>query len=203
VSIISSDDCFNASKGNGGEENDGSLLTINGGNIVVNTTSGDGLDSNGSIAITSGTIVAHGPQSSPEVGMDYNGTCNISGGTLVISGTNSNMTQGPSTSSSQYSVRIMLTSSKSASTLFHIQDASTNDIITFQPVRSYYSIIFSSSSLKNGSTYYIYTGGTSTGTNTNGLYSGGTYSGGTLYSSFTISGSLTTVGSISGGQGKP
>lgn len=143
--------------------------------------------------MTGGTVVVHGPQSSPEVGMDYNGTCNVSGGLLVISGTNSNMTQAPSTTSAQYSVKATTTSSVAAGTLFHIQDASGNDLVTFKPTRSYYSVVFSSASLKSGSTYSIYTGGTSTGTNTNGLYNGGTYSGGTFKKSFTVSSKVTSV----------
>ncbi|MFA5328938.1 MAG: carbohydrate-binding domain-containing protein [Prolixibacteraceae bacterium] len=204
VYITASDDGFNASKGltnGGGESNDGSCLTINDGYVVVTVSGGDGLDSNGNIVMSGGTMLVHGPQSNPEVGMDYNGTFNVSGGTLVISGTNSNMTQGASTSSTQYSVKIISGSSLSTSTLFHIQDSSGNDILTFKPARSYYSIVFSSASLKNGSTYDIYTGGTSTGTFTDGLYTGGTYSGGTKYTSFTISGMVTSVGTASGGMG--
>jgi trimeric autotransporter adhesin len=196
ISIASTDDGFNATEGTvagGTESNDGSLLTINGGTIVVNVSGGDGVDSNGSFVMTAGIVVVHGPQSQPEVGMDVNGTSTISGGFLVISGTNSNMTEGLSTTSSLYSIIAMSTSSISASTLFHIQDASGNDIVTFKPVRSYYSIVFSSSGLTLGSTYYIYTGGTSTGTNTNGLYVGGIYSGGTLKKSFTVSAKVTNV----------
>jgi trimeric autotransporter adhesin len=196
VSIASTDDGFNATKSTqagGTEANDGSLLTINGGTIVVSSSTGDAIDSNGNVEITGGTIIAHGPQSQPEVGLDVNGTTNISGGFLVISGTNSNMTEGPSTTSSQYSILAKTSSSITVSTLFHIQDADGNDIVTFKPARNYSSIIVSSSSLKNGSTYSIYTEGTSTGTNTSGLYSGGIYTGGTLRKSFSISGKLTNV----------
>jgi len=103
------------------------------------------------------------------------------------------MTQAPSTSSGQYSVKVMMNQSQSSSTLFHIQDASSNNVLTFQPCRSYYSIVFSSSSLQNGGTYSIYTGGTSTGTNLDGLYTGGTYAGGTFRKSFTISSKVTNV----------
>ncbi len=193
IDIKSSDDCFNATFGNGGEANDGSMLKINDGHIVVNTTAGDGLDSNGNITINGGTTIVHGPLSAPEVGMDYNGTCIVTGGFLVISGTNSNMTQAPGTSSTQHSVLAKSSASLSASTLFHMQDASGNNIVTFQPVRSYYSVVVSSSALLNAGTYSIYTGGTCTGINTNGLYTGGTYSGGTLKKSFTISSMVTTV----------
>jgi len=55
-------------------------------------------------------------------------------------------------------------------------------------------MVFSSSSLVTGSTYYIYTGGTYTGgTGTGGYYNGGSYSGGTLKKSFSISSRVTGV----------
>jgi trimeric autotransporter adhesin len=194
VSVATSDDGINTSKGNGGESNDGSIMTINGGTVSVNTTKGDGLDSNGSIVMTGGTVIVNGPPSAPEVAIDYNGTFNISGGLLIASGPNSgNMIQATSASSSQYSIKATANSSVSASTIFNIQDASSNSLVTFKPVRSVYYFVFSSPDIKSGSTYNIYTGGTSTGTNTNGLYVGGAYSGGTLKKSFSITGKVTSV----------
>lgn len=193
VSIVSSDDGFNATKGNGGESNDGSLLDIKGGYIVVSSSNGDGLDSNGNITMSGGTVLVHGPQSNPEVGLDFNGTFNISGGFLAVSGTNSNMTQAPNNTSTQYAIKAVTSQQLSSSTLFHIQDSSGNDLLTFKPVRNYYSIIYSSSSLKNGGSYSVYTGGSSTGILKDGLYSGGVYSGGTLKKTFTISSKITNV----------
>ena len=193
LSVKASDDCINATFGNGGETNDGSLLTIANGTVVVNTTGGDGLDSNGSILISGGTTIVHGPPSAPEVAIDYNGSFNMNSGMLVASGTNSNMTQAPSNSSLQHSVKVMSGQPLSASTLFHIQDANAGEVVTFQPMRSYYSIIFSSAALQTGSTYSIYTGGSSTGTVSHGLYTGGTYSGGTFRKSFTVNSMVTSV----------
>lgn len=191
--INSTDDSVNATFGSGGETNDGSLLKITAGRLVASTTNGDGLDSNGNILFTGGTTIVHGPLSSPEVGLDYNGTCNMNGGYLVLSGTNSNMLQAPGTTSAQYCLKIKANQSMSASTLFHIQNSTGTDILTFQPVRTYYSIIFSSSALINGSSYSIYTGGTCTGINVDGLYTGGTYTGGTFRKTFTISSKITSV----------
>jgi len=199
--IVASDDGFNSTKGSAVESNDNSCLTINSGYVYVNSSGGDALDSNGNIVINGGTIVAHGPLSQPEVGLDYNGTCKLSGGTLVISGPGSNMTQSVSTSSTQYSVLVKFSSTLSANSLVHIQDSDGNDVLTFAPVHTYQSIIFSSSNLKSGRTYTIYTGGNSTGTVTDGLYTGGTYSGGSIYQSFTVSSIVTTIGSTGGPHG--
>ena len=194
ISIAASDDGINTSKGNGGEANDGSIMTINGGTINVSTSRGDGLDSNGSIVMTGGTVVVNGPPSAPEVGLDYNGTFNISGGFLIVSGPNSgNMIQATSTTSGQYSIKATSSTQVSSSTIFNIQDASGNSLVTFKPVRTSYYFIFSSPDIKSGATYNVYTGGNSTGTITNGLYVGGTYSGGTLKKSFTITSKVTSV----------
>lgn len=206
LDVTSSDDGFNSSYGNGAENNDGSSLNLKGGTIYVNASGGDGLDSNGNINISGGTIIVHGPQSQPEVGLDYNGTCNVTGGFLVVSGSSSNMTQAPSTSSSQYSVKIMFTTSIAANSIFHLQDSEGNELANFKPKRSYSSIIFSSPNLKSGATYAIYTGGSATGTETNGYITGGTYSPGTHYASFTTSSIVTSLGSATsggGGGGRP
>jgi trimeric autotransporter adhesin len=176
------------------EYNDGSWLYINGGNITVSASKGDGLDSNGSAAVTAGTVIVQGPPSQPEVGFDINGSFNVSGGLVIGSGPNSgNMIEGISTTSSQNGLKATISSNLAASTLFHIQDASGNELITFKPVRSCYYIVYSSSLLVTGSRYYIYTGGASTGTLTNGIYAGGTYSGGTSRANFTVSSRITNI----------
>jgi hypothetical protein len=194
VNLVAANDGFNATNGSGGESNDGSILTFNGGYIVANVASGDGLDSNGNIVMTGGTVIVHGPQSAPEVAFDFNGTFTISGGLLIAGGPNSgNMIEVPGSSSAQYCIKATSSSSFSASTLFHIQDASENDVVTFKPVRNTYYFVFSSSQLTNAGSYSIYTGGSSSGVLTDGLYTGGTYSGGTLKKTFTVSGKITSV----------
>jgi trimeric autotransporter adhesin len=194
INVAASDDGINSTMGNGSEASDGSCIYINGGTIGISVTTGDGLDSNGNIAMTGGTVVINGPNSNPEVAFDYNGTFNISGGFLIASGPNSgNMIQATSTTSSQYTVKATTSQALSSSSLFNIQDGSGISLVTFKPTRSAYYFIFSSSDLKSGSTYNIYTGGSSTGTNNNGLYTGGSYSGGTLKKSFSISNKVTSV----------
>ncbi len=192
VVLASVDDAFNATRGQATEQSDGSSLLITGGYIAVNASTGDGLDSNGNAVITGGTVIIHGPSSQPEVGYDVNGSFSLNGGTFVATGPNSgNMIETPSSSSAQNIIGIF--GSVSSSALIHISDESGNELLTFKPVRNIYYIVFSSPDLKTGSTYQIYTGGTSTGTASDGFYTGGTYSGGTLRKTVTISGKITGV----------
>lgn len=193
LGIVSTDDGFNASFGNGGESSDNSMLAIHGGNVYINASKGDGLDSNGNISMSGGNVVVNGPVSQPEVGMDYNGTFKLTGGLLIVTGINSNMSQTVSSSSTQFTIKITSSSSITSSSIFHIQDESGNNLVTFKPVRNCNSIVFSSSVLKKNTTYSIYTGGTTSGTLSNGLYLNGVYSGGTLKKTFTVSSVLTNV----------
>jgi len=142
-------------------------------------------------------VIVHGPPSQPEVGVDCNGTFKINGGNVIVSGIYSNMSDIPASSSSQYSVFIVFTSSLPAGTIVHIEDASGNNILTFAPIRKYQSIIFSSPNLIKENTYTVYTGGSSTDTSIDGLYKNGEYSGGTAYKTFTINNIVTTVGNVS------
>ena len=185
--------------------NDNRQLLINNGTLYLSSVIGDTLDSNGIITIKGGTVAAHGPQSQPEVGADSNGTFTVTGGLVIVSGTNSFMTQYPTGSSSQYSIAAMLTSAQPANSIICVKDASGKELVKFKPKRSYYSVVFSSPELRQGSTYTIYTwGSVSGGTDTNGLITGGTYSGGTSQATITVNTSPTTTsGNFSGGGGFP
>ena len=193
IGIVSSDDSFNATAGTRTEQDDKSFTYIYGGNIVLNSSTGDALDSNGSMVMTAGTVIANGPSSQPNVAIDYNGTFNLSGGFLIAPGPSSNMLQSPSTSSTQKSLQVTFRSALAAGTIFHVEDANGNEVVTFKPIRTYLTMVLSSPLFIQGSTYKIYTGGTTTGTVTNGISSGGVYSPGTLYASFTVSSTVTKV----------
>ena len=206
IHINSSDDCMNATYGNDVEGDDGSVLTINGGYIDLDASSGDGIDSNGSLTIAGGTVIVHGPPNQPDVGVDVNGTFVISGGLVVVAQINSNMVEKPGSSTSQNTV-LLSTGSQTggpggghnpsntlaAGTLFHIEDTAGNTLVTFAPENNYSSFLFSSSDLTNGTSYRVYTGGNCSGEEQDGLYTGGTYSGGTLQTTFLSSGTAQTV----------
>lgn len=210
IHIDSSDDCLNATHGGGSESDDGSILTINGGDIALSAPSGDGIDSNGNLTIAGGTVIVHGPPNQPDLGVDVNGDFVITGGYVVVAQINSNMVETPSSSTNQNTILLSgnsnshpqrdpsgggqgSSSTLSAGTLFHIEDTSGNSLLTFAPKYNYSSILFSSSDLKNESSYRVYTGGTCTGTEKDGLYDGGTYSEGTLRTTFTSSGTVQTL----------
>ena len=73
------------------------IITISGGSIKVNA-GGDGLDSNGSIQMTGGTVLVLGPTNSGNSALDYAGSCVVSGGSLCALGA-AGMAQGVSNGS--------------------------------------------------------------------------------------------------------
>ena len=154
--------------------------------------SGDGLDVNGPITMTDGVVIINGPTNSANGALDYTGSFTISGGVLAAAGS-VGMAQAPSSSSSQKSVMVNLSSAVSAGTLVHIESSSGDTLITFKPAKAWQSFVFSSSSLKSGQAYRVCVGGSSSGSSTDGLYSGGTYTSGTSVGSFTISSSVTLL----------
>ncbi len=208
IYVTASDDGINGAGGNDGSAIDGRpgqnmfsdtascAMTISGGYIYVDAV-GDGLDINGPITMTGGTVVLHAPTDDRDGALDWTGSFDISGGYLIAAGSYGRTTQAPSSTSSQNSVLINLTSSVSAGTLIHIEDEDGNSIVTFAPEKTWQSFLLSTAALESGETYSVYVGGDANGTSTDGLYSEGTYSTGTTVGSFTISDSVTTLGSTS------
>lgn len=224
IHVVASDDGMNAGGGNDGSavngrpgENSFSAtgdysLNINGGYLVVDAT-GDGLDANGSIYMTDGTVIVNGPTGDGNGALDYDGVFEMSGGFLVSAGS-SGMAQAPSDTSSQYSIIMKYPQVQSAGTLVHLEDSEGNTIDTFAPSKDYQSVVITSPEIKNGGTYTLYSGGTSTGTNTDGLYKDGEYKDGTEVVSFITSSSVTWLNesgvteaqashSMGGGRARP
>jgi hypothetical protein len=214
IRVVASDDGINASSGNGGAaasgmpgrgpgifESGDNYLYVNGGYIAIDAM-GDGMDINGPIDMTGGVVIVNGPTANNNGALDYAGAFNITGGFIVAVGS-SGMAQAPSTSSTQYSVMHTFPSPQVAGTMVHIETKDGEEILTFVPTKAYQSVVLSSPKLENGSTYIVYSGGSSTGTVTDGLYSGGTYTAGTQVTSLTISSMVTGAGSggFPGGPG--
>ncbi|SCN24399.1 hypothetical protein N3C_1792 [Clostridium sp. N3C] len=159
-----------------------STLSINGGYISI-TAGVDGLDANGTIYMTNGTVIISASNGGKgNGGIDYDRSFELTGGLLVSSGG----TQTPSNSSSQYSLIMCYSEMQKAGTLVSLVDDSGKAIATFAPTNDYQTVVISSPELKKASTYTLYSGGKSTGTEKCGLYIGGTYEGGTKITSFAI-----------------
>lgn len=191
IRVVSSDDGINvAGAGDMVQSSTTYYLYINGGYIVSNAT-GDGVDVNGSIVMTGGCVIVHGPSANNNAAVDYDRTFRMTGGFLVAAGS-SGMAQTTSAASSQPSALLSF-SSRAAGTLVHISSADGKDVIDFVPARAYQSIAVSSPVFATGTSYRVYFGGSATGTLADGLYQGGVYTPGTLATTFTLSSTATRV----------
>ena len=194
-------------------------VQFDGGVTYVNSRGNDAIDSNGTMTVNGGFVLAYG-QTSPEGAFDCDqNTFTITGGTLVgIGGHASNPT------SSVCTQRALVYSGVTSGTALQIVDANGKDLLTLQ-VPTYtgggsgpgggggwpgggggpggssgsLSLLFSSADLQQG-TITVKQGGTiSGGENFYGYYTDATYTGETSSKSVTISGMVTTYGNSGGG----
>ncbi|MBQ3718105.1 MAG: carbohydrate-binding domain-containing protein, partial [Methanomicrobium sp.] len=202
INLAASDDGINAADGTtsgfgGGFMTAGRCnLTVSGGYLYINAN-GDGLDANGKVVMTGGTVIIDGPINSGNGALDYDSSFTLSGGTLIAAGS-VGMAMAPDSSSTQNSVMITFDSVRQAGTLVHIETAGGSEVLTYKPSKVYQSVVVSSPLLKTGESYVVYCGGSDSGTCTDGLYSGGKYTAGTEFERFTISDTVTRVGSSAG-----
>jgi hypothetical protein len=209
IHVVASDDGINAVSSDDGstaggwpmpndfESSGNNHLYINGGYIVFDAA-GDGIDVNGQIDMTGGTVIVNGPTQNYNGALDYLGAFKVTGGFLVAAGS-SGMAQAPTISSTQYSVMLNLPSVQPAGTMIHIESEDGEEVLTFVPTKAYQSVVLCSPELENSTTYIVYTAGSSTGAVADGLYSGGTYAAGTQLTDFTVSSVVTAIGSSGGG----
>jgi len=203
IQLIASDDGINVAGGNDSSSVNGragqnsfsstenNSLNISGGTIYINST-GDGLDANGSVYMSGGTVILNGPESNGNGAIDYDQNFEITGGLLIASGS-SGMAQTPSDNSTQNSVLISYSNVQKANTIVNLADAEGNSLITFKPEKGYQSILISSPDLNLNSTYTLYTGGTATGLENNGLFTEGSYENGTKLTDLTVSKSVLSI----------
>ncbi len=212
IRVVASDDALNVAGGADGSSvngragqnaftvNENNRLYLNGGHIVLDS-GGDGLDCNGRVYMTGGTVVVNGPVNDGNGAVDYLGEFTVSGGFLVAVGS-SGMAQAPSESSTQASIMVNFDQTQQAGTLVHIQGADGRDVLTMAPSKAFQSLVVCSPDLQQGATYTVSLGGNSTGTVTDTLYTGGTYSGGADYVSLTLADMVTISGTAGrGGMG--
>lgn len=206
LSITADDDGINASDGSGssqggmggfGAASATAAFEMTGGHLAV-YAGGDGLDSNGTMTISGGTALVHGPTNDGNGALDSGSGVTVNGGLLIAAGS-SGMAETPDSSSAQNCVSLGV-DTQDGGTLVCIQNSNGEAILVFAPSKQFSNIVFSTNAFTEGETYTVLLGGTySGGSEDGGLYTDGIYSGGTELTSFTISDTLTTAGSASAG----
>ncbi len=174
IDVRSTDDALNA----------GSAIVINGGRIHAAASANDAIDSNGTLSITGGVVVALGANGA-EGGLDCDSnTFTITGGTFIgAGGRNSTPTRSVTTQNT-----VILRSLTAQS--YTLRDASGQAAMSFTLPKASSSVLVGAAAIATGTTYSLVAGGTlaSPGENFNGLIlSPGTHSGGTVQSTFTVS----------------
>lgn len=163
ISIFSNDDGINISGGNdnssmGGRPGQNNMsssngtLTITDGKIYVNAT-GDGLDANGNVIISGGTIKIDGPTSGGNGVIDYDISFEVNKGTFIAVGSR-DMAQNISSSSKQNSLMFYLSKTYDNKKII-IEDSKGNEIINYTPAKKYQLIVVSSSKIKKDETYIL------------------------------------------------
>lgn len=192
VIVNSYDDAINAANG----------INISGGKIYALSTNNDGIDSNGTLAISGGLVLSCGTQA-PEGGFDCDqNTFTITGGTVIGLG---GETSTPTTSTTTQPVMILSRQSYAQGTYITLAESgSTTPIFAFSVPQTYReaTLLVSDPSLSTGSSYTIGSGATvSGGTSWQGYTTDATISGGNTLATMTLNSIVTSQGSQGGGPG--
>lgn len=146
-------DFKNGMRGGMAGEDEGASLTINGGTLCVNAE-GDGLDANGSILITGGTSIVHGPSNGGNGSLDYASGCQITGGTFFAVGS-SGMAQNPDENSTQSVIVQTMQQTVETGATIALKDSDGNVIASIQTEKNINWYAVSSPELKQGDSYTI------------------------------------------------
>ena len=200
ISVNARDDGVNAAGGSDADMMPGDrfrqtgnyFISISGGYTYVNAD-GDGVDSNGSIEVSGGTLIVDGPESGGNSAMDMeNSGYVVSGGTLVAAGS-VRMLVIP-TQATQPVVTIIFDSAQRVGATFALADSQGNIIFAVSPAKIYQSLQISSPELVMGETYTLLYGGTVSGESADGsYYAQGTYTSPADTAQFTLTGSIMTI----------
>ena len=147
-----------------GEEDEETWLHISGGSLTVINGTGndaDGIDSNGDILITGGSVrislVNNGSNSALDYGSESGGTCIISGGDVVACGSYA-MAEGFESESEQCSVLYNLKDGMNAGTEIVLKDAEENILLSYEAPCSFSSVVLSCPEMQLGETYLLVIG---------------------------------------------
>ena len=142
-------------------------ISISGGNIRIVNEIGqdaDGLDSNGDIKISGGTIyislLGTGSNCAVDYASESGGVAEITGGTIIACGASS-MAEGFDSTSSQASILYNTSTVAEAGTTLTVTDADGSVLLSWEVPCSFSSALISCPEMKVGGTYTVSAGGTS------------------------------------------
>lgn len=164
IDVTASDDALNAAS-----DTTTPSVEISGGELTL-TSEGDGLDSNGTVTMTGGTVVVNGPTMDGNGALDVDGDFLVSGGDLLAVGS-AGMLMAPSTASEQTSLATALSGSATAGNTLTVTDADGEVVAEIEVGRDTASLVLSSADLVAGETYTVSSGSTTLATATAGEYS--------------------------------
>ena len=134
-------------------------LYIGGGSLLIKAQ-GDGLDSNGSLTITGGTVIVYGPTGNDNGSLDADKGILVNGGNLLAVGS-LGMVETPGTNSAQCYVSMNLSSKQSANTTIKVYNSDKSQLLfEATPNKQFQSVIVSLESFTKGSSYVIMVGAT-------------------------------------------
>ncbi len=157
-------------------DNGDRVLELSGGTYVIDTTS-DGVDVNGSMTMSGGTLVVSGTEDARNGALDVDDTFTVSGGTLAASGT-ATMAVAPGEDSTQATLALDFGGTLPAGTVITVADDAETQLASFTTPKASNSFIYSSDALEAGTDYTISVGGEVAGTVTGWLVLDGTAAGG-------------------------
>ena len=175
IDVISSDDGFNAAGGSSGSgyNHDGfgggpdmggvymdadsdAYIFITGGTININAD-GDGIDSNGCIGITGGSVYVLGPSDNGNGAMDYGICAAITGGEIVAVG-GSGMAQGFGDESTQCSALVNFDEWIDAGETITLTNSDGKEVLSYKADKKFNSVVISTSDMKQGGIYTLTVG---------------------------------------------
>ena len=150
IYITASDDGINAASD---DESVNEHIIISGGTITVDA-SGDGLDSNGTIYVTSGTLIVYGPTTGADTGLDADGGILIDDGNVFVA-TTKEMIEIPA-SNSKSNVLVYGVNMVQAGSEIILTNADGGEMVRITLKKQAQAIILSTPELATNGTYSLY-----------------------------------------------
>jgi len=151
INLISVDDGINAA--NSDLTNWSYNIYIGNGTITINSE-GDGIDSNGTVEITGGTIKIFGPTRNDNAALDADKGILMNGGILFAFGP-SGMIETPGSNSKQNVIVYNLSSKVSANSTFNIYGSETDMNYSITVSKTFQSVIISAPEITTGLTFTL------------------------------------------------